>query len=135
MNFLKLSLILMLAFTITACGDDDEGSDNSCVQSDWVGTYTGTETCDGDIYDVTVNVTASGTDAIVIAITESDSTGTTTLTYDPIVPTGCTLSESGMDQGFTLSLIANLDEDVVTVSSTIGNGTVSETCIATATRN
>ena len=66
MKLFKLLLLFAILSTITACGDDDD-----CVQADWVGVYTGTVTCteDGvvlDTEDVTVTISAEGSDQISI---------------------------------------------------------------------
>ena len=52
----------MLSFA--ACNSDDDSS--GCTQADWVGTYNGTVDCNGVEEDVTVTITASGSDAVII---------------------------------------------------------------------
>lgn len=114
MNLLRLSFLLVLILGLSACGSDDESS-TSCVQSDWVGTYTGTVDCDGTVEDVTVTITASGTDAVIIKY----ESATMETEYDPITPDGCTIDQSQSDSGITLSLEVTLDGDNLRMDESI----------------
>ncbi len=129
MNFLKSSLFALLVVGFVACKKDDDSS-STCTQSDWVGTYEGTTDCGGTSEDVTVTITASGTDAIVIEY----ATPSLTSTYDPITPSNCSINESGTDLGITLTVDADLDGDKLTIKETISGGGADFTCNLTATR-
>ncbi|MEM6769373.1 MAG: hypothetical protein AAF597_02215 [Bacteroidota bacterium] len=76
----KLTFIALVLCFVAACDDDDEPI--VCLQDNWVGSYTGTISCDDGqtAQDVNVTITASGTDQIVI----STQTGNTSTFYDPI---------------------------------------------------
>ncbi len=128
MKFFKLPLFFFLVVALSACKKDEDSP--SCTQSDWVGTYEGTTDCGGSTEDVTVTITASGADAIVIQY----ATTTLTTTYDPITPTNCTINESGTDSGITITVDATLDGDKLTLEETISGGGVDFTCNLTATR-
>ena len=129
MKLSKLALFLMLVVAFASCKNDDESPTN-CTQSDWVGTYDGTLNCNGASEDVTVTITASGSEAIVIKY----ETANLETEFDPLTPNGCNLDVSQSDQGITLSVNAELDGDNLTFSEdlTIGGGTSS--CDITATR-
>jgi len=72
---MKPLAILTLCLLIVGCGNDDD-IDLSCMQSDWVGTYTGTRSCDGGAeVNVTVTISASGSQLMVSYVT-----GTTVVT-------------------------------------------------------
>ncbi len=132
MKLLKLSFLLLTITFLSACGDDDgDGDDLSCVQADWVGTYTGTQTCDGTAEEVTVTITASGTNDVVI------KTETTTLEteYDPFTPNSCDIDKTVTAQGFTITIDAALATNQLTFSDVTSDGTTTSTCNLTATRN
>ena len=113
----------------TACGDDD---DPTCVQADWVDTYTGTSDCDGVIEDVTVTLIASGTDNIVIVA----NTSTTGTEYDPLPINECSIELSETDPTFgSISLNVTLDGDNLTLMEVLTISGQTETCNITATRN
>ena len=130
MNLLKLSFLLVLAVTFTACGSDDD-SEPVCVQSDWVGTYSGTVDCDGTVEDVTVTITASGADAIVI----KHETSTVETEFDPLTPTGCDLDRTASSGGFTVTVDATLDDDKLSFVEILTDGNTTTTCTITATRD
>lgn len=130
MNLLKLSFLLVLLVAFSACGDDEET--NVCAQADWVGSYTGSQVCDGaDAEDATVTITASGTDAIVIITNvpglESE--------YDPLTPDNCDLNVSQTDSGITLSVDATIDGDNLSFTEVLSAGGNTSTCTITATRD
>lgn len=127
MKLFKL-LFFVSIFALTSCSDDDPVS--TCTQSDWVGTYTGTIDCDGTMEDVTVNITASGTDAIVIKY-ETDTQETE---YDPLTPDACKIENSGTLGGITASVDLTLDGDNLTLIETLSGGGVTSNCDLTATR-
>ena len=129
MKLLKLSLFSLLVVAFAACKKDKD-STPTCTQSDWVGTYEGTTDCGGSTEDVTVTITASGVDAIVIEY----ATATLTTSYDPITPTNCDLNASGTDAGITLTVVGALDDDKLTLKETITGGGTTFTCDLTATR-
>jgi hypothetical protein len=129
MNLLRLSFLLLLAVTYASCGDDD---DPTCVQADWVGTYTGTITCDGDTEDVTVAITASGSDAVFIEY----STMTVDVSYtEPITLENCNLELTGSDMGITVSIAASLDGDNVSLTEIFSGSGFESNCTITATRD
>ena len=130
MNFLKLSLVAVFAFVLASCGDNVS---KNCAQSNWVGTYTGTVDCDGTVENVTVTVTASGDDAIVIKY----STDFVDTEYEPLTPEGCDLDYSDTDAtlGLTVSIDGTLDENNLNFTETISDGTDSSICTISATRN
>jgi len=130
MNLLRLSFLLVLVFSLVACGDDDEGA-GSCTQADWVGTYTGTSDCDGLTEDVTVTITANGSDAVDIVW----ETPTVETEYDPINLNGCNLNQSDSTGGLSISVDATLNGDNLTLTEIITNTGNSSTCELTATRN
>lgn len=130
MNFLKLSFLLVFAISLVACGSDDDAG--SCTQADWVGIYTGSSDCGAGPEDVTVTVTAEGTNAIVI---ESDGDGTIQLDSDPIEFNGCRADDSLTDSGITFDFDADLDGDNLTVSTEISGGSSFDSeCTFTVTR-
>jgi len=131
MKFLKLSFFVALIFTFAACDTTD-----NCVQADWVGTYTATQSCDGGTADdATVTITASGSDAIIIETVIADSSGSLTTTTDPIVFDGCAFSVSASQGGVTLVSTGTLDGDNLTLTDTYSGSGSSTVCTTSATRN
>ncbi|TXF85685.1 hypothetical protein FUA23_20225 [Neolewinella aurantiaca] len=135
MKVLKLSLFLFAILSITACGDDDDQMAAVCSQSDWVGTYSGTITCvedgDTDTEDVTVTITASGADNIIVSY---EQPGITT-TYDPLPFTNCEFSLTASEQGITLTSTGETDGNNITLTEIYSAGTESSTCTIEATRD
>ena len=129
MNFFRLSFFLLLVVAMTACGKDDDGT-VTCTQSDWVGTYEGTLDCDGTVEDVTVTITASGADAIIIVY----ETTTVTAEYDPLTPDACDLTATSSDIGISLTVDAALDGNKLAFSEVLTLGGSTSTCDITATR-
>ncbi len=121
----NLFLILVLLFTLASCGGDDD-----CLQADWVGTYTGTEDCNGETADATVVVTASGEDNIVFVI-ETDAS---TLTFDPLPFDGCNVNQSDDDGTFSLDLSVDLDGNDLTLNTVFSAGSESSVCEYSVTR-
>ncbi len=105
---LNLFLILALLFTLSSCGGDDD-----CVQADWLGTYTGTEDCNGETTDAIITVTAEGDDMIVFLI----ATDVSTAEFDPLPFDGCNVDMSDSDGTLTLDLSVDLDGNDLTLSS------------------
>ena len=132
MNLTRLSFFLMLVLAFSACkkdGDDDTMA--SCEQADWVGTYEGTIDCDGTQENVTLTITADGTDAIIIKY----EAGIVTTEYDPLTPNGCDLNITASGGGFTATVEATLDGDNLTFTETVSDGgSNTTTCEATVTR-
>ena len=132
MKFLKLSIVVLFAVALSSCG---ENVTKNCAQADWVGTYTGTIDCDGDVQNVTVTITASGTDAVIIKHVYGESGSTIETEYDAITPDACELDESATEAGFTFTADADVDKDGnLTISETLSDGTDSSTCTITATK-
>ena len=121
---LKAFLLLSVIAFFSSCGDDP------CTQSDWVGTYTGTVTCDGNSEEGTVTITANGTEEVVIRY----STDTQLTEYDPLTPTDCTISLSQDDAGITVSITATLDGDNLTINESFSVGGTTSTCNVVASR-
>lgn len=121
--------MLLLAFS--ACKKDDDDVTTVCMQDDWVGTYSGTVDCDGTEEAVTVTITASGTDNIII---KYESASTTT-EYDPLPFNGCDLNVSGTVSGITVNADVTLNGDQLDMSETISIGGNTTTCTIAATRN
>ncbi|MCB0856113.1 MAG: hypothetical protein KDD63_28025, partial [Bacteroidetes bacterium] len=107
MKFLKLSIVVLFAIALSSCG---ENVSKNCAQSDWVGTYTGTIACDGDIENVTVTITASGTDAVIVKHVYGSAGNTLETTYDPFTPDACELNESATESGLTFTVDADVDK-------------------------
>ncbi|MEM9525864.1 MAG: hypothetical protein AAGA31_04595 [Bacteroidota bacterium] len=136
MKTLKLSFFALVVLCFAACQDDDD-TPAVCTQSDWVGSYSGTVTCDGDTDDVEVTITASGTDNIVIEYTVTDTANTVVLTttYDPLPFNSCDFSNMASGGGFTASIMADLSGNSLSLSETLSDSTTTSTCQIMATRN
>lgn len=134
MKLFKLSFLLLALLTAAACNDDDD-SMMVCSQSDWVGTYTGTADCDGDVEDVTITIAADGTENIAIEYVIGDSTLTVTTTYDPLPFSSCSLDNTATAGGLTATVDADVNGDEIVITETISDGTATSTCLLTATRN
>lgn len=130
MKTFKFAFLFFAILSIAACADDDEGTSN-CTQADWVGTYTGTQNCDGVTEDVTVTITASGTNNIVVAYV----TPTSSTTFDPLPFTNCDLIANASGGGFTVAVDADLNGNELSVIETISDSTTTSTCTLMATRN
>lgn len=131
MNLSKISFLLLIALFWSSCGDDDEAM-KTCTQSDWTGTYAGTLDCgDGDVEDVTVTITADGTENIVIEY----ETSSLTAEFDPIPFSNCDLDFTATDGTLTVTVDAALDGDNLTFNEVISTGASSSTCVIEATRN
>lgn len=129
MWFSLLSFLVMgLVLTTISCKKDKDS--DSCSQSDWVGTYAGTVTCDGTTEDVTVTITANGSSNIDIKY----ETGFSSTEIDDLAPSGCSLSRSGSFGGFSSTVNATLDGDKLTFSDETSFGGTTETCSITANR-
>ena len=127
MKLWKLSFVLLTLFFAAAC--EDEEMPMVCMLSDWVGTYSGTQTCDGnDPQNVTVNVTASGADALFFSY--STANGSTTAFTMPFTFDGCTVSFSLTESGVTSTVDAELMGDNLSFDDNAFGD-----CMITATRN
>ncbi len=131
MNLLKLSFLFVLITFLSACSDDDP----TCIQSDWVGTYTGSQVCTGSDTstedNLTVTITASGSNAVIIKY-EGDGFE---IEYDPLTFDNCDIDKTDSGQGLTLTIDASIDGDKLTLIDIFSDGTDSTTCTLTATRN
>ncbi len=130
MKTFKLSLLLLAILSIAACSDDDDGM-TTCLQSDWVGTYSGTVDCDGVTEDVTVTVAASGTANLLV----SYQSPTVQTNFDPLPFSNCDLVATATGAGFTVTLDADLAGNQLTLEEVISDSTSTSTCLITATRN
>lgn len=134
MKTFKLTFLLLALLTVAACGDDDD-TPVVCGQADWVGTYTGTVDCNGIVVDATSTITASGADNIILAYNAIDTSGTTTLTFDPLPFDGCDLNATASGGGDTVTLDADLNGDELTINLTTTNAAGTTNCVVRATRN
>jgi hypothetical protein len=132
MKLFKLSFLFLVLFLAAACGDDDEGM-TTCTQADWVGTYTGTISCDGETpEDVTFTILAGSSDGLLL----SYETASLSTEFDQPIPfQACNLSISSTDQGLTLSLEASRNGDNLTFTETITVGGDASICTITATKD
>lgn len=134
MNFLKSSFLLLALLSIVACNDDDD-TPIVCGQSDWVGTYAGTIDCGGVVTDATATVTASGTDNIILSYISTDTTGSATLTFDPLPFDGCDLNATAAGGGDSITLDADLSGDELTIDVTTTTIAGTTMCRLVATRD
>lgn len=131
MKALQLASLLLFVFltTATSCEDDE---DIVCLQSDWVGTYSGVVDCAGDAEDLTLTITADGADNIVI----SYETPTTTVNFTPLAFNSCSLETSFTQDSLTVSIISDLTGgETLNLTQTIVSGTTTSVCNIAATRN
>lgn len=129
MNLYKLSILCLCIILLSGC-KEDEPATPVCTQSTWLGTYVGTQDCDGTVEDITVTVTASGSEAIII---KHETTYLET-TFDPLTPNGCSLDATSSDMGLTLTVSSSIDGDSFSLVDTFSDGTSTATCTITATR-
>ena len=130
MKFLKLCFFSAVVLFAVACDNDGE----TCISSDWVGTYTGTADCDGTVSNTAVTITESSS-LITIEYVVSDSTGSITTTYPATAIDGCAYSLTQSDNGLTMTVAASIDGDNLSINEVITNGTDTFTCDVTATRD
>jgi hypothetical protein len=130
MNLSKLSILFAILVALSACKEEEPTV--TCMQSDWVGSYMGTQECDGTSEALTLNITASGTDAVIIKYEIADSISSVTVEYDPIAPSDCgiTYTETDPTIPLTISLDATLDGDKLTLTENFDG----DICTVTATR-
>lgn len=131
MNLFKFFTLAIMLTVFVACGDDDEG----CVQADWVGTYSGTVSCtdDGVTFDeenVTLTITASGTDRLII----SYITPSLTNEIDPLSFNDCELIFNIGQSGATQAFIAELDGENLYYEEHFVSNTNAFICEFTVTR-
>jgi len=133
MKAFKLTFLLLALLTVAACDDDDDAP-IVCGQSDWVGTFTGTQTCtDEPTEDVTLTFTSAGANLLNFEYTVA---GTVTSNTTPIPYDGCSFMVSGNDMGVSLDLEVALQGSELTfttVTTLTGIGTT--TCTINATKN
>lgn len=118
-----------------ACNDDSGDSPTpmpiDCPQSEWVGMYTDTITCNGIEDQVKVTITTSGSNDIKI-VHESTDRNTE---YDALTLNGCELERSQTGTGFTVSLNASLNRDSLSIKEVITETASTSDCTIIATRN
>ncbi len=129
MKLWKITFFALLLCFVAACEDDDEPP--VCTQDTWLGTYTGTATCDGVSDPTTVTITASGPDQIVIRY----AAGSTTTTFDPLPVTNCNLSRTNSSGGVTGSVTAELNGNSFELTETVTGGGFNINCTVSATRD
>ena len=123
----------MLVVALGACNKDDDDANNNCTQADWVGNYTGTQVCNGVPFDISVTITASGEDAVIVKYDD----GVSEASFDPITIDGCKLNRTQEDPsiGASLTIEATLDGDNLSFRDVLTVGTDTSDCTITATRN
>lgn len=128
MRLLKFTLaILGFGFIAFSCNDSSE----TCSQADWVGVYTGTQTCNGETVDATVTITASGESAIIVSILADG----TTIELDPADIDGCNYDIEGRDAELSLSADGSLSGETVTFNTELFiGGQLGSRCTITGTR-
>ncbi|MEM1320327.1 MAG: hypothetical protein AAGG75_08720 [Bacteroidota bacterium] len=104
MKLLKLSLVFLVALFWGACNNDDE---SSCDQNGWLGTYTGTTDCLSGDEEVTVTITASGSEDLLMRY----ETATGGVDIGPFVIDGCKATRSSMDPSSLDSFVGELELD------------------------
>ncbi len=119
--------MLVLITFLGACSDDDP----TCIQSDWVGNYTGIQVCNGASFPVTVAITASGSDAVIVMY-ETEGLETE---FDPLMFNNCDIDQTDSQGTLTLTVDASLDGDNLTFKDVLSDGTNTANCNITATRN
>lgn len=130
MKILNVSLFLMVLLAFASCKKDDDDVMATCTPADWAGTYAGMIDCDGTTENVTITITTSGTDNIIIKY----ETATVSAEYDPLPINGCDFSNTASGGGFTASVEATLDGNELTVTESLSDGTDTTSCTLTATR-
>ncbi|MEM8583334.1 MAG: hypothetical protein AAGF87_03645 [Bacteroidota bacterium] len=128
---MKPLAILVLCLFISSCGDD-ENIDLSCMQSDWVGTYTGTRICDGGMeQDVTLTFSAIGSRLSLFYLV-----GINVTTHGEIDFNGCEIDDNITSQNVNYSIKATLNGSELTMEDrfVVGNA-LGPLCKITATKN
>ena len=121
---------MVFAMAMAIMNSVDESA-KSCSQTDWVGTYLGTRDCDGIVEKVTVIITASGSNSIIIKV---ESPGLES-EYDPLTPDGCKVNNINSKDGLTATVDASLNSDKLTLKWILSDSDNSATCITTAIRS
>ncbi len=131
MKAFKLTFLLLAILTVAACDDDEDPV--VCGQADWVGTYSGTQTCVGGTTEgVDVTITANG--ATGLDISYETASGNITSFTEPLPFDGCIVDVDSEGNGITLAIDATLTNgelsfrDVLTFGNTLD-------CTITATKN
>jgi len=132
MKLLPLTTLLFLAVVLaTGCNNDDD-EPAVCTQADWVGTYSGTITCDSEpAQDVTLTITADGTDNVVL----SYQTSTVSTLYDPLPFDNCGLDNLATGGGITSSVSVTLNGNDITLMESLSGGGFASDCTINATSN
>ena len=101
MKFKLFTVLAAMCFLI-ACGSDD-----SCTQADWIGTYSGTTNCDDGepAEDTTIVVSAGATE------------NTLNVDGNEIAFDGCKFSITEMDPFFGIEITSNYELDGNTLRS------------------
>ncbi|MEL6359351.1 MAG: hypothetical protein AAFQ01_05370 [Bacteroidota bacterium] len=133
MKSISILFLLAVICLTPACSNDDDDAMMVCTQSDWVGTYTGTINCEGsDAEDVTVTITASGSENIDI----SYQTATVSTTFfDPFSINNCSVSRTATSGGITATVEASLNGNTLTLEEMFSGTTAFPNCTLTCTRN
>lgn len=101
-----------------------------CALSRWAGTYVGTADCNGSVEDVTVTITTSGADVIIINYETRSRTGNSGL----LIPIDCSVNDFSTTGSINTSWEAELDGDNVSVTETVTGVGGDFSCVITAVR-
>lgn len=121
---------MALSLLILVGCKEDEPEPPACDQSNWTGTYVGSQDCDGTVEDVTVTITSSGTTDVIFAYELSGLE----VTYDPLTINGCSLDATNEDMGLSLTVNASISGDEFSLTEVLSDGTTTSNCVITATR-
>lgn len=131
MKLLKLTSAILLSFILlSSCGGD--GDDDVCTQSDWTGTYVGTEDCDSESVPVEIMISADGSDSVTIRYEYSDGSGY--VEFDPIQFDGCSLSITDSQDGISLTINATIEDSTFTMTEEFSSDGESASCTIAGTK-
>ncbi len=113
MKLVYFSFLIILCGFCAACGEQEP----DCLQSDFVDSYLGTMECVGTAAEeVTVTITAEGTNAVNFAYEAPSGTGSFT---DAFTVESCDLERVLTDSGFTSTVRISLEGDKLSYSEVI----------------
>ena len=118
-------LFLFFVLSLVSCGED------ACTQENWIGTYTGTIICDGNSEEVTVMITASGNESVVIRY----ESATISTEYSALPIMECALSASSSAGGLNVNITSTLDGNDLVINEIISvDGGSTDTCNIVASK-
>jgi len=125
MKSFKFAILVILITFVSSCKDDNN---SACSQAAWIGTYTGSQSCDGTIEDVIVTITAS--DDVENAVNIKYESNGSALTIFDLERDECNIySESA----FAIDI--SLDGDDLTYITTYPSTSSLSVCTIIATRD